>query len=91
MFSDKLRQKYPCFKKERSDFEAECVNCGYGTFISVANKGSVGLLLFTRPLPRDGGMADDNGTSEAGQLPRVWTRDRRKTWSQQGVSGVKSP
>ena len=32
------------------------------------------LLLFTRPLPRDGGMAEDHGAPEAGQLPRVWTR-----------------
>ena len=26
------------------------------------------LLLFTRPLPRDGGMAEDHGAPEAGQL-----------------------
>ena len=43
MFYDELRQKYPCFKKGRSDFEAECITCGYGTFISVANKGSISL------------------------------------------------
>ena len=30
-------------KKGRSDFEAECITCGYGTFISVANKGSISL------------------------------------------------
>ena len=42
-FSDELRQKYPCFKKRRSDFEAECITCGYETFISVANKGSISL------------------------------------------------
>ena len=29
------------------------------------------LLLITRPLPRDGGMAEDHGAPEAGQLPRV--------------------
>ena len=29
------------------------------------------LLLFTRPLPRDGLMAEDHGAPEAGQLPRV--------------------
>ena len=39
VFSDELRQKYPCFKKGRGDFEAECITCGYGTFISAANKG----------------------------------------------------
>ena len=43
VFSDELRQKYPCFKKGRSDFEAECITCGYGTFISVANKSSISL------------------------------------------------
>ena len=43
VFSDELRKKYPCFKKGRSDFEAECITCGYGTFISVANKGSISL------------------------------------------------
>ena len=29
------------------------------------------LLLVTRPLPRDGGMAEDHGAPEAGQLPKV--------------------
>ena len=41
------------------------------------------LLLFTRPLPRDGGMAEDHGAPKAGQLPRVWTRGRTKTESRQ--------
>ena len=49
------------------------------------------LLLFTRPLPRDGGMAEDHGAPEAGQLPKVWTRGRRETKSRQKVSGAKSP
>ena len=43
VFSDELRQKYPCFKKGRSDFEAECITCGCRTFISIANKGSISL------------------------------------------------
>ena len=46
------------------------------------------MLLFTRPLPRDGGMAED---PEAGQLLRVWTRGRTETESRQRVSGAKSP
>ena len=29
------------------------------------------LLLFTRPFPRDGGMAEDHGAPEAGQLPTL--------------------
>ena len=49
------------------------------------------LLLFTRPLPRDGGMAEDHGAPEAGQLPRVWTRGRKEIKSRQRVSGAKSP
>ena len=41
------------------------------------------LLLVTRPLPRDGGMAEDHGVPEAEQLPRVWTRGRKETESRQ--------
>ena len=53
--------------------------------------GLVLLLLFTRPLPRDGGMAENHGAPEAGQLPRVWTRSCRETENRQRVSGAKSP
>ena len=49
------------------------------------------LLLVTRPLSRDGGMVEDHGAPEAGQLPRVWTRGRKETESRQRVSGAKSP
>ena len=49
------------------------------------------LLLFTRPLPRDGGMAENHGAPEAGQLPRFWTRGHKETESRQRVSGAKSP
>ena len=49
------------------------------------------LLLFTRPLPRDGGMAEDHGAPEVEQLPRVWTRGHKETQSRQRVSGAKSP
>ena len=49
------------------------------------------LFLVTRLLPRNGGMAEDHGAPEAGQLPRVWTRGRRETQSRQRVSGAKSP
>ena len=62
-------------------------------------KGKSGLPVFQikvvvvvviRPLPRDGGMAEDHGASEAEQLPRVWTRGHRETESCQRVSGIKS-
>ena len=36
------------------------------------------LLLFTRPLMRDGGMAEDHGAPEAKQLSRARTRGRRE-------------
>ena len=49
------------------------------------------LLLITQPLLRDGGMADNHGAPQAGQLPRTWTRGRRETESPQRVSGAKSP
>ena len=49
------------------------------------------LLLFTRPLPRDGSMAEDHGAPEAGLLPMVWTRGRKETKSRQIASGAKSP
>ena len=43
VFFDELRHKYACFEKGRSNFEAECITCGYETFISVANKSSISL------------------------------------------------
>ena len=49
------------------------------------------LLLITRPLPRDGGMAEDHKAPEVEQLSRVWTRGRKETESRQRVSGAKSP
>ena len=49
------------------------------------------VVVVTRPLPRDGGMAEDHGAPEAGQLSRVWIRDRRETESRQRASGAKIP
>ena len=42
-FTEELQQKYPFFRKGRDEFEAECITCGYGTFVSVANKGKLSL------------------------------------------------
>ena len=44
-FTEEIQKKYPCFRKGRNDFEAECIVCGYGTFISVANKGGLSLYM----------------------------------------------
>ena len=41
--TEELQQKYPCFRKGRHDFEAECIVCGYDTFVSVAIKGRLSL------------------------------------------------
>ena len=49
------------------------------------------LVVVTRTLPRDGGMAEDHGAPEAVQLLRAWTRGRRETESRRRVSGAKSP
>ena len=37
------------------------------------------VVVAIRPLPRDGGMAEDHGAPEAGQISRAWTRGRRET------------
>ena len=37
-FTEELQQKYPIFRKGRDEFKAECITCGYRTFVSVANK-----------------------------------------------------
>ena len=42
-FTEEVQKKYPCFRKGLDDFEAECIVCGYGTFVSVANKGRLSL------------------------------------------------
>ena len=42
-FAEELQQKYPVFRKERDEFETECITCGYGIFVSVANKGKLSL------------------------------------------------
>ena len=62
-------------------------NC---TYFAAIHKSLRWLLLVTRPLPRDGGMAEDHGSPEAGQLPRVLTSGRRETESRQRVSGAES-
>ena len=45
-FTEELQQKYPFFGKGRDEFEAECITCGYGTFIFVANEGKLSLYMY---------------------------------------------
>ena len=49
------------------------------------------VVVFTCALPRDGGMAEDHGAPEAGQLPRVWNRNRIETESRQRASAAMIP
>ena len=42
-FTEELQQKYPYFRKGLDEFEAECITCDYGTFVSVANKNKFSL------------------------------------------------
>ncbi|XP_072703694.1 uncharacterized protein [Ciconia boyciana] len=42
-FTDELQAKYPCFRMGRERWEAECLVCQEGTYISVANKGALDL------------------------------------------------
>ena len=42
-FTEELQQKFPLFRKGRDEFEAECIICGYGTFVSVANKDKLSI------------------------------------------------
>ena len=49
------------------------------------------VVVVTRSLPRDGGMSEDHGAPETGQVSRVWTRGRRETESRQRASDAKSP
>ena len=47
-------------------------------------------VVVTRPLFWDGGMVEDHGAPEAGQLSRVWTRGCRERESRQRASTTKS-
>ena len=39
----------------------------------------VAVIVVYPTLPRDGGMAEDHGAPEAGELPRAWTRESLKS------------
>ena len=40
---------------------------------------AVVAVVVNRPLPRVGGMVEDNGAPKARQLLKVWTRGRKET------------
>ena len=39
-FTSEMQEKHPCFRKGRHDYEAECLVCKSGTYISVVHKGN---------------------------------------------------
>ena len=42
-FTDEMQTKHSCFRKGRSEYEAECLVCKPGTYISVIHKDSSDL------------------------------------------------
>ena len=46
-FTNLMQEKHPCFRKGRNDYEAECLVCKSGTYISVVHKGNGNLNTHT--------------------------------------------
>ena len=44
-FTNEMQEKHPCFRKGRNDYEAECLVCKSGTYISVVHKGNGDLNI----------------------------------------------
>jgi hypothetical protein len=42
-FTHELKSKYSCFRNGRDKWEAKCLVCKPGTYVSVANKGDLHL------------------------------------------------
>ena len=42
-FTNEMQEKHPCIRKGRNDYEAECLVCKSGTYISVVHKGNGNL------------------------------------------------
>ena len=47
--------------------------------LPIATEDCCVVVVFTRPLLKDGGVAEDHGVPESGQLLGAWTRGRRET------------
>ena len=48
------------------------------------------VVVATRPLPSNGGMAEDHEAPETGQLPRAWIKGRKETESCKKTSSAES-
>ena len=46
------------------------------------------VVVVTQPLPKDGGMAENHGAPEPGQLPRACTAGRKETKSERRKESV---
>ena len=42
-FTSEQKTKYPCFGRGKEEWEALCLVCRAGTYVSVANKGVINL------------------------------------------------
>ncbi|XP_032854311.1 uncharacterized protein LOC116963019 [Tyto alba] len=58
-FTDELQAKYPCFRVGRERWEAECLVCQEGTYVSVANKGSLDLEAHIQSMKHKRNMLRD--------------------------------
>ena len=45
-FTNEMQEKHPHFRKGRNDYEAECLVCKSGTYISVVHKGNGDLNTY---------------------------------------------
>ena len=45
LFTNEMQDKYPCFRKGRNDYEAECLVCKSETYISVVHKDNGNLRI----------------------------------------------
>ena len=45
-FTNEMQEKHPCFRKGRNVYEAECLVCKPGTYISVVHKGNSDLNTY---------------------------------------------
>ena len=48
-------------------------------------------VVVTRPLSKNGGMAEIHGAPQARQVLKAWTRGRKEKESRQRASGAENP
>ncbi|GAB0202178.1 hypothetical protein GRJ2_002683400 [Grus japonensis] len=63
-FTDELQAKYPCFRVGRERWEAECLVCQEGTYVSVANKGSLDLEAHVQSMKHQKNLMGDGSAAK---------------------------